>query len=370
MRLCCFALEPITPNPCRCVHPQLPPMHHPTPPHPPPPTKGGPGAHTAPQPRGLLESKNRSRGGKNAANTAGLRRVRGGYARGCARTSARARVCLRARACVCVRARACVRTGAGTRVCVRVCARARSSPAGSAHRRVAAPRQVESRLPWKPHPAGGAGGAAGGGRSGGGGGGRCSAQRCAPGPRPPPGRAAPRRGTEAVGAERSGAERSCGRTWRRYRRVMSVRPSVFPIPPPPPSVPRYPFPTSSPSPIPLLRTFPGAPPRVSPLHTSPLHLSTPRPPSRSVSPISAFPGAPRSSGPSRVRIPPPPHSTPRAVPRPGARSPAAPHRSPPGPSRPREGERCGRCSGGGAAEEQRAVRPRGLCAFPPGSFME
>lgn len=126
MRLCCFALEPITPNPCRCVHPQLPPMHHPTPP--PPPTKGGPGAHTAPQPRRLLESKNRSRGVKNAANTAGLRRVRGGYARGCARTSARARVCLRARACVCVRARACVRTGAGTRVCVRVracvCARA------------------------------------------------------------------------------------------------------------------------------------------------------------------------------------------------------------------------------------------------------
>lgn len=269
--------------------------------------------------------------------------------------------------------RACVRTGAGTRVCVFVCAPPRARALLLLLRERAPPRGgpatggVAVVMETAPRGRGGRRGRSGGrssGGGGGGGGGRCSAQRCAPGPRPPPGRAATRRGTEAVGAERS------GRTWCRYRGgdvCLSVCLSArSPIPPPlPPASPGIPslYPLLPPSrSVPLTSAFPGALPCIVHLHPFPFHLSTSPPPiPLCFTHFLSFPPVPTdplvSSSPSPLC----------AVPRPGARScePIAP-----GPARPPEGERCGRCSGGGAAEEQRTVRPRGLCAFLSGSFKE
>lgn len=277
-----------------------------------------------------------------------------GVTRGGARARVRvhASACALARAFACVHVRACAQVRA--HVCACVCVRARAPPPPGARTAAWRPRDRWSRgchgnrtpregRAARPAEAAAAEEAA------------VAAPRSAALPGPARPRAALRRGEERRRSGLSGAERSCGRTWRRYRRVMSVRPS-FPFPPPPPSVPRYPFPTSSPSPIPLLRTFPGAPPRVSPLHTSLLHLSTPRPPSRSVSPISAFPGAPRSSGPSRVRIPLPPIPPPALYPGPVRGVPQLRTDPPPAPlglaranaagaavaeERPRSSARCG-----------------------------
>lgn len=113
LQRCCFTLEPITPNPCRCAHPQPSPSTNPPPSPTSPPPRGSRFAHSPAAAGSFGEGNERSSAAMGA-------RGWGGGLQAWVRVHERA--CMHA--CVCAQPYACVRAHRCGHTCVCVCVRA------------------------------------------------------------------------------------------------------------------------------------------------------------------------------------------------------------------------------------------------------